>query len=114
MVTRTWNKLVRDRIPEIIRARNQEPVTRFLADEEFIGELRAKLIEEANEALRAASVQDLATELADVLEVLRALGDAVGISFHEIERLRQERMETRGGFSQRVYLIKTHEPREPA
>jgi predicted house-cleaning noncanonical NTP pyrophosphatase (MazG superfamily) len=110
MSTRVWNKLVRDRIPEIIRADGKEPTTRVLSDEEFDRELRAKLVEEATEALAATCSDELAVELADVLEVVQALAEMAGIPFGEIERLRRERADTRGGFSSRLYLFEARDP----
>ena len=62
-----YNKLVRDRIPDIITAAGSEPATRILDQESFRAALRVKLVEEAHEA-QAASDEQLASELADVLE----------------------------------------------
>lgn len=66
------NKLVRDRIPEIIRSAGRHPVTRVLDFADYQTALLAKLFEEAREAEQAPTGQ-LATELADILEVLQAL-----------------------------------------
>ena len=46
---RTYNKLVRDKIPEIIEGNGEKPVTRILNDEEYLKELNTKLQEEVNE-----------------------------------------------------------------
>jgi predicted house-cleaning noncanonical NTP pyrophosphatase (MazG superfamily) len=67
-----YRKLVRDRIPAIIQAEGRHPVTRGLDEAGYRQALLDKLVEEAGEAARA-SAADLPGELADVLEVLRAL-----------------------------------------
>ncbi|HEX2820006.1 MAG TPA: hypothetical protein VHO07_07570 [Streptosporangiaceae bacterium] len=66
-------KLVRDQIPGIIAAARRQPVTRVLDHTGYQAALRTKLLEEAREA-QAAPHGQLASELADVLEVLNALG----------------------------------------
>ncbi len=107
--TTRYNKLVRDRIPEIIAANGAESVTRTLTMEQFIPALKEKLIEEAREVRDVATPDELQIELADVLEVVQALAIAAGISIDTIEVLRHERAESRGGFSERVLLIETRE-----
>jgi predicted house-cleaning noncanonical NTP pyrophosphatase (MazG superfamily) len=74
-----YDKLVRDRIPEIIQSHGHHPVTRVLDDATYQVALLAKLAEETREAQEAAT-EDLPAELADVLEVIRALAAAVGVS----------------------------------
>ena len=73
-----YNKLVRDQIPDIIAAAGSRPSTRVLDHASYRGALRSKLLEEAREA-EAATDDQLASELADVLEVLRALATAHGM-----------------------------------
>ena len=75
-----YNKLVRDQIPDIIAAAGSRPSTRVLDHASYQGALRSKLLEEAQEAEVAADEQ-LASELADVLEVLRALATAHGMTW---------------------------------
>ena len=78
------NKLVRDQIPDIIAAAGSQPLTRVLDHASYQGALRSKLLEEAQEA-EAAPDEQLASELADVLEVLRALATAYGMTWEDIE-----------------------------
>ena len=66
---KVYNKLVRDKIPDIILKDNELPVTRILDDEEFIKELNKKLQEEVNEYLEGENVE----EMVDILEVIRAI-----------------------------------------
>jgi predicted house-cleaning noncanonical NTP pyrophosphatase (MazG superfamily)/8-oxo-dGTP pyrophosphatase MutT (NUDIX family) len=93
-------KLVRDRIPEIIESAGGSPRTRIAQDGEYLAFLRAKLYEEAGEYV---SGRDPA-ELADLLEVVRALAAAHGIGPAELERMRAAKAAERGGFTGRIVL----------
>lgn len=70
-----YNKLVRDNIPDIIRSDNEKPVTRILTDAEYEKELYRKLAEECKEVYRAEDNDEACKELADVLEVIRAIAN---------------------------------------
>ena len=98
-----YRKLVRDRIPEIIQAEGRHPVTRVLDDAGYRQALLAKLIEEAQEASHATA-GDLPGELADVLEVLRALTMTAGISWPQLLALAKDKRTRRGGFGARIFL----------
>ncbi|MFG2091038.1 MULTISPECIES: hypothetical protein [unclassified Spirillospora] len=93
-------KLVRDRIPEIIRATGRSPEIRVAGPEEHGALLRAKLYEEAGEY--AASGDP--AELADLLEVVHALAALHGITPGELEERRSAKAAERGGFSDRLVL----------
>jgi predicted house-cleaning noncanonical NTP pyrophosphatase (MazG superfamily) len=97
------NKLVRDRIPEIILSEGHHPVTRVLDEATYQVALLAKLLEEAKEANEAA-VTDLPNELADVLEVLHALAATAGMSWAGLISLAAEKRSRRGGFEKRIFL----------
>ena len=99
------SKLVRDRIPDIIRARGAELVTHIADAEEYVAALKEKVVEEAQE-LRSADGDHEREEIADVLEVLRALAAARGIRWTEVERIAAEKTTERGGFMKRVILEK--------
>lgn len=96
-------KLIRDRLPQIMRDQGLTTFERRLDDREFDAALRAKLAEESAEASEAADADELAWELADVAEVILALAALHGISPDEIERLRLAKRAERGGFDDRVY-----------
>jgi predicted house-cleaning noncanonical NTP pyrophosphatase (MazG superfamily) len=98
-----YHKLVRDRIPAIIAADGSQPVTRVLEDAGYQAALRAKLLEEAREA-HAAPDGQLASELADVLEVLKALAAAHGMSWQDIVSEASRKRAERGGFDNRTFL----------
>ena len=98
-------KLVRDHIPSILRQQGFSCSHRTLDDDgEYHHELKRKLVEEAQEALLAATPAELVEEMADLLEVFYALASSMGISAAEIEERRANKREVRGGFSLRVYL----------
>jgi predicted house-cleaning noncanonical NTP pyrophosphatase (MazG superfamily) len=97
------HKLVRDQIPEIIVAAGRQPVTRVLEHADYRAALRAKLLEEAREAQEAPDGQ-LASELADVLEVLRALAAAHDMSWEDVVAEASRKRTERGGFDQRIFL----------
>ena len=81
----SYKKLVRDKIPEIIKKNNETPITRVLNDEEY---------------LESGDVE----ELADLEEVLRAILDVKKISLEEFEEIRNKKVQKRGAFKERIYL----------
>jgi predicted house-cleaning noncanonical NTP pyrophosphatase (MazG superfamily) len=99
-----YNKLIRDRIPEIIRAAGKQCETDMMTDEEYIQALRSKLVEEAQEVEQAAP-NDLLTELADLQEVIAALMAVYGISPEQVSTVQCSRRVERGGFEQRLKLL---------
>ncbi|MBD2846626.1 nucleoside triphosphate pyrophosphohydrolase [Paenibacillus sp. IB182496] len=100
-----YNKLVRDRIPEIIAAGGKTCRTRTLDEAAYRSELLAKLKEESAEYFAAERPEEALEELADMLEVMRALAVTHGVSWEALEALRERKAEARGGFAERVYLI---------
>jgi predicted house-cleaning noncanonical NTP pyrophosphatase (MazG superfamily) len=100
MSKKVYNKLVRDKIPEIIRADGKQLKSRILDDAEHLEALLKKLEEECAELKEARNVE----ELADVHEVLIALSDALGISREELEKVRRDKAASRGGFQQKIFL----------
>jgi predicted house-cleaning noncanonical NTP pyrophosphatase (MazG superfamily) len=96
-------KLVRDRIPEIIQSEGRRPVTRVLDEVSYRQALLVKLIEEAQEASRATA-DDLPSELADVLEVLRALTVTAGMSWAQLLAVADDKRSRRGGLGRRICL----------
>ena len=96
-----FNKLVRDKTPELIEAEGFVPNTRILAESEFLDALDAKLAEEVKEYSESKSLE----EMADILEVLFAICEARGYSADLLFKTRAEKAEQRGGFSKRIFLI---------
>ncbi len=97
---KTYNKLVRDKIPQIIQADGKRCATRVLSDEEYLRALKAKLTEEVAEYLRSDDFE----ELADVAEVLRALSAAHGQNPETLESVRDAKYRERGGFDKKIFL----------
>lgn len=95
-----YNKLVRDKIPEIMISKGCKPVTKVLNDEEYILELNKKLLEEVNEYLESGEV----LEIADIMEVLLALLKVKKISYDEFERIRLDKVDKRGAFEDKIFL----------
>lgn len=99
------NKLVRDKIPEIIENTGKTAYCHILTEEEYIAELDKKLNEECAEYQANKSLE----ELADMLEVMYAIAEARGYSVSELERVRAEKAEKRGGFKDRIFLERVDE-----
>ena len=95
-----YNKLVRDRIPEIIETSGNICVTEILSDEDYLKMLDAKLDEELAEYHADQNIE----ELADLMEVIRACAVARGYSVEELEQVRAEKATKRGGFEKRILL----------
>jgi predicted house-cleaning noncanonical NTP pyrophosphatase (MazG superfamily) len=94
-------RLVRDRIPEIIRASGVEPITYRAADVEYRRRLRDKLLEEVDEFL-AADETTAVEELADILEAVYALAADLGATKDHLETTRAAKATARGSFVDRV------------
>ena len=94
------NKLVRDKIPQIIAASGKKCVTEVLQEDAYLQKLDEKLSEELAEYQESKSLE----ELADLLEVMAAVVKARGYSWEELERIRVRKREKRGGFEDRILL----------
>lgn len=99
----SYNKLVRDKIPEIIKSNGEEPIIRILDNEEYKKELEKKLKEECEEVLLAKGL-DRIEELADLLEVMIALSNIEDKSLNDVLNIRNIKKEKRGGFDKKIYL----------
>ncbi len=100
MIVRVYNKLVRDKIPEIIEQDGKKCTMRVLNDEDYIKALDAKLDEELAEYHKDQNVE----ELADLLEVLYAVAEARGFTKGELEAVRLEKADKRGIFKEKLFL----------
>lgn len=109
MSTTHYRKIVRDRVPELIVAKGGKPQSRILAPDDYARLLREKLVEEARELVGAQTYDALVAELADVLEVVRALQKVHGISGESLEAVCAGKRAERGGFDGRVYLESVEE-----
>ena len=96
----TYNKLVRDRIPEIIEGSGKSCNLEVLGEDEYLRAIDAKLDEELAEYHRERNIE----ELADLMEVIRAAAVARGYTVEELERVRAEKAAKRGGFEKKLFL----------
>ena len=97
---RTYNKLVRDYIPEIIQSAGKSCTTEVLSDEDYLSMLDAKLDEELAEYHESGSIE----ELADLMEVIYAAACARGSSPADLEQVRVRKAEERGSFNRKILL----------
>ncbi|MFJ7678638.1 phosphoribosyl-ATP pyrophosphohydrolase [Peribacillus sp. NPDC097198] len=104
-----YNKLVRDRIPEIIEGTGKKYITRVLNDKEFIEELKNKSFEELQEYVETDNKEDAIEELADILEIIHALAKTQGASIEDVEELRKSKLIKRGAFKEKIYLIEVED-----
>ncbi|MFB5195971.1 phosphoribosyl-ATP pyrophosphohydrolase [Neobacillus sp. KR4-4] len=104
-----YNKLVRDRIPEVIESTGKQFSTRILNNDEYIKELKKKSFEELNEYINTVNDNDAIEELADLLEIIHALAECHGTSIEEVERVRQNKAQKRGGFKEKIFLIEVED-----
>ncbi len=95
-----YHKLVRDKIPQIIEATGKTCTCSILSEQEYLSLLDAKLNEEVAEYQESGALE----ELADIMEVIRAIAAARGSSIGEVEAIREAKREERGGFERRILL----------
>ena len=100
-----YNKLIRDKILEIIASKRGKAQIRVLSDEEYPTYLEAKLDEEVGEYHRDKTAE----ELADILEVVYALAASLGVSKEELMDIYQKKHDSRGGFEKKLFLISAEE-----
>lgn len=104
-----YDKLVRDNIPEIIKSNGGEPYFRKLNDEEYWKYLLKKDSEELEEIRTASSLEERKQELADKLELIRAMAEFNGFTLQDIMIEAETKKEKRGGFQKRLLLEKVVE-----
>jgi len=100
-----FNKLVRDKIPAIILSEGKIPTIKKLSDKEFLSALYEKLLEEISEFKESPSPE----ELSDIFEVLEEVEKYFFISQSDVEKIKMQKKETRGGFSEQTFLIKVND-----
>lgn len=105
MGTIKYSKLVRDYIPEIIEASGKTCVTEILSDEDYLRMIDSKLDEELAEYHKDQNVE----ELVDLIEVICAAAIARGYTIEQLENVRTEKAEKRGGFQKKILLLEVTE-----
>lgn len=96
-----FQKLVRDKIPDMIRKQGETAHIRILEDTEYRLALENKLNEEVAEFYESKTLE----ELADVLEVVYALAESQGASVQDLLKVYEKKHSERGGFSKKIFLI---------
>ena len=100
-----YNKLVRDNIPEIIKNNGELPITTILDDNSYKKELENKLYEEYLEVIESSGKERI-EELADMLEIIKALAKLENSSLEEVIEVSNEKVKKRGAFDKKIYLEK--------
>ena len=100
-----YNKLVRDRIPDIIEASGKACVTEILSDEEYLRMIDAKLDEELAEYHKDQNIE----ELSDLMEVIYAAAIARGYTIEQLEETRAKKAEKCGAFQKKILLVEVQE-----
>ena len=95
-----YNKLVRDKITEIIEADGRVAKYKILDDNEYRQELNKKLQEEVKENVEDNNVE----EIADIVEVIYGILNSMNVSIKEFEKIRINKQEKRGAFEKKIYL----------
>ncbi len=100
-----YNKLIRDKIPEIIKKDGKKYKIRILSDEEYKKELLKKIVEESQEFLKTnGNKEELTKEISDVLEIIDYLINVFGLNREEIKKVKLEKKKLRGGFNKKIFL----------
>lgn len=105
----TYNKLVRDNIPQVIEKTNKQFSTRVLSKEEYMVEVKKKMNEELEEYQEATTNEEAVEELADILELMYAAVKIHGATIEQLEEVRRAKAEKRGGFEKRIFLIEVED-----
>lgn len=99
-------KLVRDRIPDIIRSTGKNCEAIIMSDAEYCQALRQKVVEEATELANAPETE-LAVEIADILEVIEALMASYHISEKQVQLEQDQKRAQKGDFRKKIMLLWT-------
>ena len=99
-----YNKLVRDKIPEIIESSGKKCDIEVLNDEQYLEYLNRKIMEEVKEYLESGEIE----ELADLEEVLRAILNTKNVTYEKFEKIRIAKVDKRGAFEKKLLLKRTY------
>ena len=109
-----YNKLIRDRILEVIKGAGERPHWRILNKKEYFEEVKKKVVEEAKELteeakelIKVKNKKEILNEVVDIQELLDVLISELGLTKSQIKKQQKIKNKKRGGFKKRLFLIKT-------
>ncbi len=97
------DKLIRDKMPKIMRASGIQVFERVMENDEYLRRLKEKILEEAKEVIASESDKEMREELADLMEVMLALAKVYGMEFGDIQQAAEQKRVEKGGFDNRIY-----------
>lgn len=100
-----YNQLVRDKIPDILLSKGEEPIIKVLTEAEYKQELEKKLRDVIVEVLSSGSSKERIDNLSDMIEVVEALAIYEGANLETVLKIKHDNFIERGGFSRKVFLI---------
>jgi len=101
-----YNKLIRDKILEIIKADGEKPFWRILNKKEYLEEIKKKIMEEAGELIKAKNKEEILNEIVDIQELIDVLASQLKFKKSKIKKQQKIKNKKRGGFKKRLFLIK--------
>jgi len=102
-----YNKLIRDRILEIIKETGERPYWRILNKKDFLKEIKKKILEEAKELIESKNRKNIINEIVDIQELIDVLISELNLTKPQIKKQQKIKNRKRGGFKKRLFLIKT-------
>ncbi|MEA3504100.1 MAG: nucleoside triphosphate pyrophosphohydrolase [Bacteroidota bacterium] len=102
-----YNKLIRDKILEIIEDAGEKPYWRLLNKKEYLTEIKKKVLEEAKELNQAKTKKETISEMVDIQELIDVLSLKLGLKKARVKKLQRMKNKKRGGFEKKLFLMKT-------
>ena len=99
-----FDKIVRDKVTQLLKENNIDYKQVILTKSDLIKKFKLKLIEEADEVNEANTEEDTISEIADVLEVIEGMVNALGIDYKKIKEAKERKLKRRGGFEKGVFI----------
>lgn len=106
------NKLVRDKVIPFLEQHGSKFYSYALNDQDFAKQLKIKLLEETHEVIQAKTHDELAEELADLLEVLHSLAEIHNISLKKLEEVQLKKRADKGGYKTRTFITFAEHPKD--